>query len=170
MFTKYHEQDIEAPLHFPALMLVLCNTQNYDLVTRFGSEVLDLMSLKDYEFGVSRPMGVERASLNAIAIKCLQNKFNSIDVSTLKRNLFNYAIKNLKYVQSLQREDGGYGTVYTTSLAIHADLSRLVKLPNNLRFNFKKAREWLRNAQQEDGSFGSSLTFTSLAISGLTSR
>lgn len=52
---------------------------------------------------------------------------------------------------------------------MQADLSRMVNPPNS-QFNFKKARQWLMAAQKEDGSFGSSVTFTSLAIGGLTSR
>ena len=71
----------------------------------------------------------------------------------------------------MQQKDGGFGTIYATSLAIHADLSRSFRLPDKAeKFDFKKARQWLRNAQYKDGSFGSSVTFTSLAISGLTSR
>lgn len=158
----------DPPLHFPAMMLDLCNNHNYDLIKDHGVSVLELMSLRNYQHGQAYPLGVERAALNALALRCLQNHFTSS--SDIKRKLFNYAIRNLKYIYSMQEEDGGYATVYTTALAIAADLSRLASPPNSQPFKFAKARQWLVKAQKSDGSFGSSITFTSIAIAGLTSR
>jgi hypothetical protein len=65
-------------------------------------------------------------------------------------NLAHYTRKNLKYVFSLQNQtDFGYGTVYTTALAIHADLSRLAGTTKKVNFNFNGARKWMVDAQRE---------------------
>ncbi len=168
MSNDWTDAKEDPPLHYPALMLVLCNSGNVNPIAEHGDRVLDLMAIPNYKAGERYPLGVERAAMNALALRCLQDKFTT--VSTTKKKLFNYAIKNLRYIYSMQESDGGFGTVYTTALAISAVFSRLVAPPKADPFQFKQAREWLLESQKEDGSFGSSITFTSLAIGGMSSR
>ena len=66
-------------------------------------------------------MGVERASLNSLALSCLQNHYTQ--KSDLRKSLFNHAIRNLKYIYKLQggpEEDHAYEYLYRTIAAIQA--------------------------------------------------
>ena len=69
----------------------------------------------------------------------------------------------MEYLISTQEEDGGFKTVYSTTLAIQAYLSAK---HDHDEFKFAAARRWLVDAQSEDGAFGS-MAVTSLAIGGL---
>ena len=76
-----------------------------------------------------------------------------------------------RYINSIQHEDGGFGTLYGTSLALHAQSYSDVKFASNTTLEYAQPRteaalKWLLDAQKPDGSFGSSLTFTSLASLG----
>ena len=97
---------------------------------------------------------MERASLNAMAIRCMQSHYAHLDAkSDTKRILYNMAVRNLRYIYRKQQADGGFGTVYTTTLAIHADLSRL-GIPKSLQpFRFSEARKWLIAAQKKVGQY-----------------
>ena len=100
------------------------------------------------------PMGVERAALNTMAIRCYQNHLSEVeDTNKFKRLLFNVASRNLKYIKSMQKPDGGFdNTIYSTSLAIHADLSSQIGVESD-KFDFAKARKWLVNSQKEVDTF-----------------
>lgn len=104
----------EPPLSFPVFMMILCHNKNYNLINEKGIQVLDLMGIKHQKNGEKHPLGVERAALNAMALRCLQEPFGAH--TEIKKKLFNLSIRNLKYIYSMQETDGGYGTVYTTSL------------------------------------------------------
>ena len=56
----------------------------------------------------------------------------------------------------MQEKDGGFGSLFATSLAIQAKLSTKVKT----EFDIEAAWKNLKSAQKPDGSFGSSVTFT----------
>lgn len=85
-----------------------------------------------------------------MAVRCIQGHYAHLDAkSDTKRILYNMAVRNLRYIYRKQHEDGGFGTVYSTTLAIHADLSRL-GIPKSLQpFRFAEARKWLINTQQK---------------------
>ena len=72
----------------------------------------------------------------------------------------------MEYLISMQGEDGGFKTVYGTTLAIQAYLSAKHEHP---QFELAAARRWLVDAQSPNGAFGS-MSVTSLAIGGLVDQ
>lgn len=163
-------QYTDPPLSFPVMALLACNNKDVSIFDKYKLKLIFPMSIKSYDNEKVYPMGVERAALNTMAVRCYQNHLSEVeDTNKFKRLLFNVASRNLNYIKSMQKSDGGFdNTIYCTSLAIHADLSSQIGL-ESAKFDFAKARKWLVNSQKEDGSFGS-LTFTSLAIGGLVER
>ena len=62
------------------------------------------------------------------------------------------ANETMRFIYSRQQADGGYGTVYTTALALHADLNRKAAGVMDNRtdlFDVEAARRWLINTQKE---------------------
>ena len=119
-----------------------------------------------------QPLGVERAALNIIASRCIsdhlagasRNPEDLIENYVLIEGIYN----NLKYISSLQNEDGGFGTIHATALAVTAEIAEEGLTPFEPQpFITPKALDWLVAAQNADGSFGSSVTFTSLALTAL---
>ena len=74
--------------------------------------------------------------------------------------------RNMEYLISMQGDDGGFKTVYGTTLAIQAYLSAKHDHP---QFELAAARRWLVDAQSQNGAFGS-MSVTSLAIGGLVDQ
>ena len=74
--------------------------------------------------------------------------------------------RNMEYLISMQGKDGGFKTVYGTTLAIQAYLSAKHDHP---QFELAAARRWLVDAQSQSGAFGS-MSVTSLAIGGLVDQ
>ena len=72
----------------------------------------------------------------------------------------------MEYLISMQGDDGGFKTVYGTTLAIQAYLSAKHDHP---QFELAAARRWLVDAQSQNGAFGS-MSVTSLAIGGLVDQ
>ena len=72
----------------------------------------------------------------------------------------------MEYLISMQGDDGGFKTVYGTTLAIQAYLSAKHDHP---QFDLAAARRWLVDAQSQSGAFGS-MSVTSLAIGGLVDQ
>ena len=62
----------------------------------------------------------------------------------------------IKYLDTVQEKDGGFGSLFATSLAIQAKLSTKVKA----EFDMDAAWMNLKTSQKPDGSFGHSVTFT----------
>jgi len=69
-----------------------------------------------------------------------------------------YFFRYTKYLDSVQEKDGGFGSMFATSLAIQAKISTKVKT----EFDIEAAWKNLKAAQKPDGSFGHSITFTGI--------
>ena len=72
----------------------------------------------------------------------------------------------IKYLDTVQEKDGGFGSLFATSLAIQAKLSTKVKA----EFDMDAAWMNLKTSQKPDGSFGHSVTFTAIALPALTGQ
>jgi len=164
-------------IQFPGMLLALCQLQDFRITEHegFGTFTNALIYPAGPEnLGKSIPQGLERAAMNSLAASCLAKsdlRYDS-DYSKIKKTMSGIILHNLRYINSIQHEDGGFGTLYGTSLALHAQSYSDVKFASNTTLKYAQPRteaalKWLLDAQKPDGSFGSSLTFTSLASLGL---
>merc|ERR1712179_136824 len=175
--------DIDKPeIQFPALVTVLCNLKDYRIVS-YGGVGQFLHSMNAYpsedDFGDNTELNLERAAMNMIALSCLHRANLEFDHDGEAKPLLQNAMKsvllhNSEFINSVQEEDGGFDNVYSTALALHAQRqSPIVCCKNKNKkhpdFNEDLAINWLLEAQKPDGSFGSSITFTSLSGLGLAS-
>jgi len=165
------------PLSYPSIVLALCvNDDTRVLLNDEQDRLALLIPLFPHtlENGKFQPLGIERAAMNVIAATCVIEQMS--DLHAEKRALITAAWENLDYIYSLQEDDGGYRTVHSTAMAISAELNRFSSPPRGTErgylppMDFYKARDWLVSAQNPDGSFGSSVTLSSLAIAALRNK
>lgn len=174
--------EFEPPIpQFPALVSVLCHLKDFRIINELETQEKVVMSLlhpdiEDYAGDKLVEFGVERASMNIMAAKCLYKRsevFGKNKTSEGNLVLNRILLDNSRYLNSVQEEDGGFGTFHKTALALHSQRFTpiqccLKKTYKYSTFREKAATEWLVDAQdKENGGFGSSITFTSLAILSL---
>jgi len=178
--TAMNSEDVGVPdIQFPSLVTALCNLKDYRIVENEGwSEFLTSMinSPSEEDLGENTELNLERAAMNMIATSCLyRSNLESGEVGiNIKKALATVLLHNSRFINSVQEEDGGFGNVYSTAMVLHAQRqSPYVCCKNKEKeysnFNEDEAMEWLLDAQKSDGSFGSSIIFTSLSGLGLES-
>jgi hypothetical protein len=135
-----------------------------------------ISSPSEDDLGENAALNLERAAMNMIATSCLyRSNLESGAVGTnIKKALASVLLHNSRFINSVQEEDGGFGNVYSTAVVLHAQRqSPYVCCKNKQKeysdFNEDEAIEWLLDAQKSDGSYGSSIIFTSLGGLGLAS-
>ena len=80
-------------------------------------------NIEDYAGDKFVEFGVERASMNIMAAKCLYKRsevFGKNNTSDGNLVLNRILLDNSRYLNSVQEEDGGFGTFHKTALALHA--------------------------------------------------
>lgn len=158
--------DKEPKLSFPIMAMMVCNEGDSSVFKHNKQDFIVLLASSKVDLGQEEPIAVERAAMNLLAISCYQAEYSVLEASPVNKHLAALEQRNMDYLISMQGEDGGFKTVYGTTLAIQAYLSAKHDHPN---FNFAAARRYLVNAQTPDGSFGS-MTLTSLSIGGLVDQ
>jgi hypothetical protein len=88
-----------------------------------------------------------------------------------------FFLRYAKYIDGVQEKDGGFGSIFSTTLAIQVHYPSKpcfgrnemynvphfkAKLSTKVKFTFDLDASWryLKNAQKADGSFGEAVTFT----------
>jgi len=153
----------EPKLSFPIMAMMVCNEGDPSVFKHNKKDSIVLLSSSKVEMGKVEPMAVERAAMNILAISCYQDHYSVLETNPLNKILAQLEQRNMAYLISTQEEDGGFKTIYGTTLAIQAYLSAK---HDHDEFKFAAARRWLVDAQSENGAFGS-MAVTSLAIGGL---
>jgi len=166
-------------IQFPSLVTALCNLKDYRIVEGEGWPAFltsMISSPSEDDLGENAALNLERAAMNMIATSCLyRSNLESGAVGTnIKKALASVLLHNSRFINSVQEEDGGFGNVYSTAVVLHAQRqSPYVCCKNKQKeysdFNEDEAIEWLLDAQKSDGSYGSSIIFTSLGGLGLAS-
>jgi hypothetical protein len=153
---------------FGALIMTICNA---DAENSLKKQHFQSLAKSVPTTGNLCPFCVERSSMNILALACLVNKASaaSDDAEThlpSVKSLRGLIGRFTKYLDSVQEKDGGFGSLFATSLAIQAKLSTKVKT----EFDVDAAWKNLKSSQKPDGSFGSSITFTAFALPALTGQ
>jgi len=164
---KLDEVTHQAPT-FGFLVLAICNSNKEDLMKKVHFEKL---TRSVPAFGHLCPFCVERSAINIMALACLANKDDdalpiAASVKPSSKNLRGHIAQYAKYIDGVQEKDGGFGSIFSTTLAIQAKLSTKVKFTFDLDASWK----YLKNAQKADGSFGEAVTFTAMSIPALTAQ
>jgi len=114
--------------------------------------------------------------MNMGAASCLyrSNLKHEDEFEHLREPLLAVLQMNSRFINSVQDEDGGFGNVYSTAMALHAQRQSPIvccsdKSEEHSTFRNDDAVQWLLDAQKPDGSVGSSITFTSLSVLGFES-
>jgi len=158
--------DKEPKLSFPIMAMMVCNEGDSSMFKNNKQDFIVLLSSSKATFGKEEPMAVERAAMNLLAIACYQDNYSVLETSSVNTFLDAMETRNMEYLISMQGDDGGFKTVYGTTLAIQAYLSAKHDHP---QFELAAARRWLVDAQSQSGAFGS-MSVTSLAIGGLVDQ
>jgi len=169
----YGEEGYVPEIQFPALVTVLCSLKDFRIAYEggFGNFLSALAYPTPEDFGDNSELNLERAAMNMIAASCLYRSDLQYEeeFEHIRDPLLLVLQTNSRFINSVQEEDGGFGNVYSTALALHAQRqSPLVccsdKSSEHSTFRNADALQWLLDAQKPDGSVGSSITFTSLSV------
>lgn len=177
--SDYFEEEGYVPeIQFPALVTVLCNLKDFRIAYEggFGNFLSALAYPTQEDLGDNSELNLERAAMNMMAASCLyrSNLQYEEEFEHLREPLLAVMLMNSRFINSVQEEDGGFGNVYSTAMALHAQRQSPIvccsdKDEEHSTFRNDDAIQWLLDAQKSDGSVGSSVTFTSLSVLGLES-
>jgi len=174
----YGEEGHVPEIQFPALVTVLCNLKDFRIAYEggFGNFLSALAYPTPEDLGDNSALNLERATMNMIAASCLyrSNLQYEDEFEHLREPLLAVLLMNSRFINSVQDEDGGFGNVYSTAMALHAQRQSPIvccsdKSEEHSTFRNDDAIKWLLDAQKPDGSVGSSITFTSLSVLGFES-
>ncbi|KAL0266993.1 UNVERIFIED_CONTAM: hypothetical protein PYX00_009383 [Menopon gallinae] len=136
LIANINHQEMLLDLEFALSSLAIC-TSGTHVRKRQIRRLLDITeSTKD--------VGIETLSMVVIALRCIVHDHRN-------RNLHHYLLAPTRTLGKLQKEDGSFGTLKDSAMAIQALLSTD---PGGHHWNKTNAINYVRRLQNGDGSFG----------------